>query len=580
MRRLGLVFALFGCTPAPSQPPAAPESPAPQLLAPPKSAASEPAAPRLLHPIAFREGSIELASWADQAFALIDGEPIPLIPGQAPAREPALGRGLAPDKAYFASTHELVAFGGSLAGDAQLVYAEHLVGTGSSYVHYAREGEAWVRRPLASRGGELRIETHYGAIVATGGALLGLRRHTIRSELWTYGDDGDPRLAAELDKLGRALGKTKRGFVVLGGALERVPALPQGFDASDAVSTPAGDIVALGYRHRAELDGEDGPARLLSWAPGETDATILELPGLPEPAIHELGLWASGAQVLVGGLRELPGPDDRPYLALREHDGSWREVELELPATVHERVFAAASTPEGELWIVTGAYNYASEAPCRCLWRKPIAGAWEEVALESVAPVRDAQPRWAHVFGEQTWIEIPPAPARRLVPAARSVLAAGGAIWVGAELGPSYPSVDPILGDPRTVVFASVPVPAPVELIATDQLQDERHDRRVATTTFTPGSDDCRTFTLVVVEDPDGEGRETLARLQASLDALRDAATLEREDGWASASMIYVGELDGRAQLVVEVTASPPYFSLFLFMNDSLLLTGLCFSFH
>ncbi|HLT39944.1 MAG TPA: hypothetical protein VK034_26870, partial [Enhygromyxa sp.] len=141
----------------------------------------------------------------------------------------------------------------------------------------------------------------------------------------------------------------------------------------------------------------------------------------------------------------------------------------------------------------------------------------------------------------------------------REVAWAGGAIWVTAELGPSYPTArEFVLADPRMVLLSSVPVDAPRELIATDQLFDERVDRRVADGNFTPGSDDCRTFHMLVVDDPDGDGRELHDRLLARLDRLADVATLDNEDGWASASMIYIGELDGRAQLIVEASSWNP----------------------
>ncbi|MFO7563016.1 MAG: hypothetical protein R6X02_10270 [Enhygromyxa sp.] len=571
MRRLRLLIVLAGCTPT-SEAPVEPliEVEAPALLPPTKLGVAEPSTPTLLSPVAFREGRIELAAWADQPYALIDGEPIPLRAGQAVEREPALALGLGPDKRSFAGSHELVAFGGSLGADpsAHLVYAEHFERASSAYFGYARADDRWTPIAWPSRvvSPEPRIETHYAALVATGGALLGLRRPTIRSELWDYGDEedeDDPLMQARLHKLGRELARAPRGFVVLSGSLPKVPKLPKGWDASDVISTPSGELVALGFRHRISFDDEPGPARVLSWAAGETEATITELPGLDDPSILDLGIWASGDALLIGGLRDLPGADDRPYLASREIGGSW--TELELPARARERVASAARTPGGELWIVTGARNYASSRPCPCLWRKPIDDAWELVVLEPVELFFDAEPRWAHVLAEQTWIEVPPGSPPPRYPAALEVLAAGDAIWVSAELGPSYPSArEPVFADPRTVLFSSVPVETPRELIAVDQLFDERTDRQVAHANFKPGSDDCRTFFMVITDNPDGDGLDHFEQLLAKRDALAKRAYLEREDGWASASMIYVGELDGRAQLVIEASAWNPKSALAL----------------
>lgn len=520
----------------------------------------QPSAPALLSPVAFREGRIELAAWADQPFALIDGEPIPLLAGQPVRRDARLALGLAADKASFASTHELVAFGGSLADDpsAHLVFAEHFERANTEYFSYARTRERWQPIAMPSRDTDPRIEIHYGAFVETGGALLGLRRPVIRSGLWDWGDADDPSMDRRLKKIGVELGKLPRGFEVLAGSLAHKPALPNGWDASDAISLADGTIVALGYRHRTSLDGEHGPARVLSWAPGQIEATSSELPNLVDPSIHALSLSATDTEVFIAGLRELPNADDRPYLARRELDGSWTEVALELPG-VNERVSSATITPSGELWIVTGGWNYASEQPCSCLWRKPVDGGWQAVELEPVSLFRDDEPRWAHVLSEQNWIEVPAGSSPRLLPAARRVAWAGGALWVTAELGPSYPTArDRVLADPRTVLFASVPVATASELIATDRLFDERVDRRVAQANPTPGSDGCRTFHMVITDDPDGDGRDAYVELLGRIEQLDAVATIERDDGWGSASMIYVGELDGRAQLVVEANGWNP----------------------
>lgn len=543
MRRLGLAITVAGCAPeiaAPSEPIVVEES---GVLEEPQTPA-----PKLLTPIAFREGRIELCAWANRAYALIEGEPIPLRAGHSVERDPSLAIGLGPDKILFSSTHELVAFAGT-----HVVYAEHFERSSSAYFGYARAGDRWTPIAWPSRGsGDPLIETHYAAIVASDGALLGLRRPTIRSELWDYGDEVDPAMQARLLDLGRELAKVPRGFEVLAGSPKAIPKLPRGWDAADAVSTDREEIVALGFRHRTSFDDEPGPARILSWAVGESEATIAALPGLDDPGILDLGIWAGGDAVLIGGLHRAA---DQPYLASREHDGSW--IELELPERMHERVASATHTPTGELWIVIGTHNYARTKPCACLWRKPIDGGWQLVELEPVELFPDAELRWAHVLAEQTWIEVPPGSPPLRHPAAREVLWADDALWVSAELGPSYPTArEPVFADPRMVLFSSVPVAAPRELISVDRLFDERTDRRVAAANFTPGSDDCRTFFMLVADDPDTDGRD--APVIARLDSLNKIATIEQDDGWASASMVYLGELDGRAQLIVEANAWNP----------------------
>lgn len=578
-RRLGfagaLTVCLLGCAPGPSAPlePAG-ELPQAQVEAP---APAQAQAQALLSPVAFREGPIGLASAGGQAFAFLDGEPIPLSPGQAVARDPTLGPGLLPKGALHGGSRELVAFAGTLRGEAptaHLVVAEHFERASSDYTVYTRQPDRWVGLDVPKRGGDLTIKPYYsslieteGALLGTEGALLGLRRYTVYSEYWDYGDPDDPDIEEQLRKLDDELAKLPRGFAVLAGSPPTIPALPPGMDASLAIAIGAGEgreLIALGYRHRLRFDDEPGPARLLTWAAGASEARVSELPGLADPSVHDLRLWAAGDTALVGGLRDILEADDRPYLARREPDGRWAEIPLELPG-VDERVASASQTPSGELWVVTGAWNHASAEPCRCLWRKPKDGPWALVELEPVSLFRDAEPRWVHLLGEQSWVEVPGGTPPRLYPAARELVWAEGALWLTAELGQTYPtSSAQLLGDLRSLLYSSVAVASAAELIATDQLYDERFDRRATNAQLVPGSDDCQNFYMLIAEDPEGAGREAHDQLLAELPALAKIATIDNADSWASATMAYVGTLDGRPQLVIEASSWNPKSALAL----------------
>jgi len=566
--KLWLAAVLVGCTPepsgslAPAEPSASvtdPAAPAGPVAPEPER---EPAVIAALSPVAFREGPIALARWADQGFAFIDGEPIPLTAGRGLVRDPTLGVGLASDPTAHGSRHELVAFGGTLTGDAptaHLSLAQHFDRAGSEHFTYTRAAHGWARVELPKRGGAIAIQAHYSAFVEVGGALLGLRRYTIFNELWDFDqDDGD--LEKQLRELDRELAKAPRGFTVLAGATQIIPALPKGMDATAAVVTSAGEIVALGHHTRTRTDADIGPARVLTWAAGASEATVTELPGLHDPSIHGLAIWAADDTVLVGGLRDIPDADDPPYLAVREPDGSWAEIPMALPGVLNERVASATRTPSGELWAVVGAWNYATPKPCPCLWRKPTDGPWELVELAPVALFDDAGPRWVHVRSQQEWIEVPGGATPRLYPAALELLWASGALWVTAELGPSYPTSDDYGFDhQRTILYSSAPVSAPGELIASHELVDERVDQRVAKANFVPGSDDCRNFSMLIVDDPDGAGRDAYNQILPRLASLAKVAAIERADGWASASIIYVGTLDGQPQLVAEASSwNPP----------------------
>jgi hypothetical protein len=546
------VAVLVGCTPGPSVEPASLAG----ARTPGDAESLEPidgaASLGLLTPVAFREGSIELAAGVDEGYALLEGEPIPLRVGEALTRDPALARGLLPDKRLFDSRHALVAFAGSPATGMVVSLGEHHERAASEYFAYARSSTTeWTPLELP---GDAELPGYYRSLVATEDVVLGLRRLVVDGAAWDYEDEGDPAIRQALARQARAWAKAPRGFAVLLGAPAVVPSLPKGWDAGEAVMTGHGEVLALGHELRRHPTADDGPARLLRWAPGEATPSVAELPGLTDASIHDLGLWVGADTALVGGIH-----GGRPYLARDEGDG-WIEVPLDLPTAPRERVGSATATDTGELWIVIGAHNCAGDRPCACLWRRPGDGAWELVELEPVTLFADAEPRWVHVLPEQRWIEVGAGSPPPRWPAARTLLWAGGGLWLTADAGPSYPTHDgSILADRRTLLYASAAVTVtPRELIATDRLYDERVDRRVTAANFTPGSDDCPTFTMRITDDPEGSGA---ARYQALLDHLAQldaVSTLEGDADWASASMVYIGELDGRAQLVVEASSWNP----------------------
>ena len=474
-----------------------------------------------LHPIAAREGNLELGSADGRAFLLIDAEPVPLQPGVAPQRQPAFARGLEPFG--YALGREITSFGGSFdAGPGFLVVREDFDRAGSSFDTLVWGREGWTPRKL----GHGNLQGYYQAIVRLpDDALLGLRGYEFATgELPEIAYDDSPEATAWWQAYERERNEAPAGFEVLAGTPAAVPALPQGWLVADAAATTSGHIVALAYQPVPGDAMATGLVHVLEWAPGETQAQVRALPQLDQGVAYLSRIWPAGDAVLVSSWAGEPGsPDSRPYLAVGDESG-WTPIPVDLPGLEgsDQTITSATRTDDGELWITVGGYYYDFSAePMASLWRLR-DGAWTPVALPAPSePPWDTRARWIHDI-ENRWIEIPadaaPAPFN---PVATRVRWADGVLWVVAKVGRVYPSSDEIWSpDARSIAYASRSVDAPVLLPSYDTIHAERVDAVAQRRAGTPGSSDCHQFTIVLADRPSADRKAALVGQLEALPAM------------------------------------------------------------
>ncbi|MCA9699918.1 MAG: hypothetical protein KC431_20500, partial [Myxococcales bacterium] len=433
-----------------------------------------------LHPVLVRDGALSLFATRAGPVTIADGEVIPLAPGRAPVRDPLLGRGLPERKSFVGLVGlQIVAFAGTVTEPraAYLVVSEDML-RGEVDIHTYRLGDrGWGSRDR--KRGEL-TEYYADLLETPEGAVLGLRHYNLQDAKFEEEDDEDPESVAYWAQVRNELAAAPPGFVPLLGKPARVPHLPPGWTLTTAVATSDGRVVGLGRR-----EDERQPSKLLLWGPEEVLPDKREIPGLSmgEDDRWELGLWAVGTRVLLGGEE-----NGRPYLALGEGE-TWAEIPVTLPEPPTDlegpeasRVISSATmTTGGELWITTGEWFVGEVRPATTLWRRgPGNGegqqqpAWEGVSLAPVQFPSDAAARKIFDPVEDQWVEIPAAGPSDGA-SARKVLWASDTLWVLADLGPIYGGRGELahLEESRNVVYASRAAPL-TELPSIGELARER----------------------------------------------------------------------------------------------------------
>ena len=496
--------------------------------------------PRL---VALREGPLSLAVWNDRPYLLANGEPIP-IDADRPHPEPNMHAGLRPRTGMYSFLNQTLAFGGELDGAAWVTTVQEHDRAAAEYDVYVREQGRW-RRHAIEHG---PIVEFYPDYVAREGAVLGLRAHASNPELDVFGfDDDGPKASAFRRKLDKALDDAAQGFVHLSGpspaALPKLPPKLIGFAAATATD---GTLYALARPRRTSKEreqgvGEDDEPTLLCWPPGKVDATQLELPGDPG---MQLSLSVAGEHALIGG--------GGPYLA-SAHAGTIELVSLDgLPR--EDMIASAARTPTGELWIVLGDWNFASggEGISESLWRRrpPSIAAdsslpsWERVALPTPSgELSTPDERWVFDVLDAGWDERTRKPITP-EPAALTVAAAQGQVWIVADVGDVWTD-DVTMMARHTAVYTTAPGTAPAVTI-------EPHDRSLVRQYAAleperkPGSEHCSYVTLVLGEP--GEAAAFEQKIEA----------LEFESDNVFMLELYVGELDGKRELVLGLRAWSP----------------------
>ena len=486
-----------------------------------------------LYPVALREGSIDLVVTGGRAYAVLEGEPVPLSPGQAPARVGRLGHGIAP----------IVALGGGgfttsgleLRADLDagvLVLREDFDRAGIVHHVYALGSTGW-QRSSDARGGPL-VE-FFAAVVELDGALLGLRGYELADGVRDTMTEDSPAAEQLWAEVQRARAEAPTGFVAIHRRPSVPPSMPEGWELAHVSATRDGRLVALGSR-----PADEGPftrARVLTWAPNARLPTVAELPGLAtEVLVPDLDLTVSGAAALIHGAVQVGDDGSELYLAIDTGSG-WDRIAVDLPGSegLELEIRAVTLGPGGEPWIAVadwGGTGFPS------LWRRASAG-WESLALPDLGPTlaaADAHDRFVFDPTDGTWLDAPAAGPGRADADGRGVevealATVDDVVWVAARVGRSYPTADELyLEESRTGLFATAPVDGdPVWLTGYDRLQLERLDARAQAPGVEPGGPRCLTVSVVLLADPDATPDLRDKLLGFELDALSVSAGYVRE---------------------------------------------------
>lgn len=531
-------------TPAPAEPPSAraepPSAPAEPPFAPTASAPAEPpfvgAPPPTFSLALLRDGPLHLRSVGDRALLLVDGEVVQLGP-DGPLRDaPPLapnGRPRGPDgptrdarplatspgpngparssrPLLTPANGQPLAYAETPTGDAWLVTGRtnpRAGGLRDVAVHRRHAGR-WTAVPT---GGEPGLLHYYAPLLARGDTVLGLHAVAAGGDL-----DDDTAAAA-------ALARASRGFVRLSGpAGDIVPTLPDAWTLHDVAVATTDTIYALADR--------DDTTAVLAWSPDRSEpATIAVPPDLPPRA----RLSVTGSCLLLAGSRDLfVGRGG----ALERGDG-WRRLTVDLSESTGTIAGPALCTDTGELWLTVEHAERREHGPQRRLLHRSAAGAWHPITLPP--PDERLIPERSWIFDEDGWVEARPQPGHAEPPSIAALAWDGQRLWVLADFGLLVDvGSDNWLPGAREALYVGDALAHPPTVLPglwERAFEQARRDRRA------PG--DCTPFTIAL-------GTATLSDPQRA--ALRALATTSDDGG---VDLLYIGELDGRRELVVQASA-------------------------
>lgn len=533
-------------TPAPelAEPPASPGTPTTTpTTAPPTTPTTPevapvpatPNAPGALRVVALREGPVELFRQQDAPLLALEGEPVPWV-GGAFTRDPRGSGELSPDD-VFSEAYTTLAVANF--GDPLGVWTsteQDFMRSASVYGVFQRVGDHWQAQDL--RKGLL--VAYYAAFVERDGTLLALQQWAPdpAQAIDDYEGD-DPKVDAQRAKLDRALTRAKPSWVALAGPKPAsTPTIPAKLRPTGGVGTTAdGTILALGM----ELVAEDRlETALLMWPPGESTAERLDVPELRnvnDPTVVSSGEWS-----FVTGSLDGEGGVTESYLAMGQ-GREWQRIPVTLPGRSDKdsrHVSGALRTPEGELWIAMGS-RWDGDEQGQSVWRKPLEGAWQPVAIPSLSSEMFGPPKaWVRdpSSEEGGWTEVERHAGPVAIGRASGVVWADGAVWISVYAGYAYDGMAEM--QLRTAVLTTKPGTAPITVLPPAWelvLERRNHARRSAE----PGAAHCSDFSLVL-------GPATLASNPELLAALTQLAPPGGDRG--TIDSIYVGTLDGAEVLV------------------------------
>lgn len=413
-------------------------TPTPPPLEPTQAAkvpASDPSSPAL-RVVAVRDSPFSLLAAGGMPVLGLEGEPVPLVDG-AFTRLPNAGTGLpeCTDSSHLAC--RMIGYAGAVNGPlgAWVTIQEDVERVGEMVTSFHRKNDRWVQVPAPTD----MLVGSYDVLVERERTVLGFpgwRPHP-SGELWV----GEPMMEGEthptskrwgaspkayVARRNKALRKAERGWVQLAGApLAPLETLPKQV-VHEAVSTADGTIYALTTVGEPKIEAGDGwnptypgPRQLVVWRPGTTKLETVAVPDLERASVS---LSAGNDWVLLHGRIPLSEEEHEIYLAVVTKADAWERVPFSVPGRSPETsgVLGAAKAPDGSLWVALGTgwleEEYVDPQP---LWRKPVDGEWQPVALPQGD---DAPPADALVT------HVPSAMAHELVGAA-------GAIWATLQQG-------------------------------------------------------------------------------------------------------------------------------------------------
>lgn len=477
---------------------------------PPAAPADPPPLPPDVPPPAFslallRDGPLHLRSVGERALLLIDGEVVPLGP-DGPARD---------GRPSVATSDRPLAYAETPSGEAWLVTGwtnPRAGGLRDVAVHHLLAGR-WTTLPP---GGQPGLLQYYSPLLVRGETVLGQHAAAIDGDLE---DDTAAEAAAKA-----AFARAPRGFVRLSGpADDIVPVIPEGWTVGEAAVAADGTIYGLAHR------GDTATTAVLAWSRDHSEpATIAVPPDLPPRA----RLTVTGRCLLLAG-------SPRYLLVGRggalERGDAWQRVTVDLSESTNFGVDPgpALCTDAGELWLtLTEEVDYG---PQRRLLHRSAAGAWRPITLPP--PDERLVPEHGWIFDSKGWVEGWPQPGYDTPAYVHALAWDGQRLWVLADFGRLVSDGDWLPGDRMALYVGDALTRPPTVLPAIWErtLEHALGDRRA------PG--DCATFTIALgTTTPDDPQRA----------ALRALATTSDDGG---VDLLYLGELDGRRELVVQASA-------------------------
>ncbi|NVB42367.1 hypothetical protein G6O69_31380 [Pseudenhygromyxa sp. WMMC2535] len=471
-------------------------------------------------PLVIRDGPLRIIGHGPDLASSIDGWPRPLSLAGLEARGPT-------PRLDSIARDERVATGYAVGPNGDVFVVVQAISPRSGWYDAAvqrRDDEDW--RAVTVDTDPLLVD-YYSVLFVRSGAVFGLLAHGPDANAI---DLSSPAGAKQAE---RAMAQATTRFVrIAGSSTATTPSIPDNRALTDVRASANGTVHALAT---PPLGGERAQTlpEVLRWAPDANLPQRSRLPGLSSG--EHLHLSTCGDEVIVFG--------DGRYLAREQREG-WVKIPVELPNDEHladagDRIHSATCTPDGELWL---ALDHSTWGPRILLRRPPASKRW----MVARVPALSEESISARPFiYEDGWVEAE-FEGHYEFPRYDALAWADGRLWVLASFGPlEHPFRGVYSNIRRNVIYTVGEIEREPE-IATPRYADWAVDSTGAQQVG--GS--CDPFWMVL----DRTGRADVVD-EAKRDAL---AELSSDPEVVELQLLYVGELDGRRELVLQAHAEDP----------------------